>query len=86
MTTATLTFNLSDEDDIREYEIASNAQKYLRVLQEFKGALRAARKYENWLELCPKHGKFTESDLDLITEIEEEFYNLLQSYDINLDV
>jgi hypothetical protein len=71
---ATFEFNLPE--DQREYEIVSQASRMQSFLWDFSQQLRSWRKYDN---------TFT-SGSDALYKITEEFYQLLNNNEINIDL
>lgn len=71
---ATLQFNLPE--DQHEYEVAVQAPKVQSFLWDFSNQLRSWYKY---------HHDFKDAD-DALEKIREEFYNLLNQHNINIDL
>ena len=67
-------FNLPE--DQHEYDVMNQASKMQRFLWEFSEQLRSWQKYGH---------KFENAD-DAVEKIREEFYNLLNNYEVNLDL
>ena len=74
MPKATFTFNLPDEEN--EYKVMSKAQNTQRMLWDFSQQLRSWQKY---------HHDFKSAD-DALDKIREEFYNLLNQYQVDIDL
>lgn len=74
MPKATFTFNLPEEEN--EYRVMSQAQNSQRMLWDFSQQLRSWRKY---------HHDFKDAD-DALNKIRDEFYRLLNEYEINIDL
>ena len=66
-------FNLPD--DYHDYEVMNQASKMKSVLCDFSQQLRSWRKY---------HHDFKDGD-DALDKIREEFYRLLNDYQVNID-
>jgi hypothetical protein len=71
---ATLEFSLPKEQ--REYDIVNQAPKVQSFLWDFSQQLR------NWYKY---HNDFKDGQ-DAVTKIREEFYRLLNNYEINIDL
>lgn len=71
---AILQFNLPE--DQHEYEVAIQAPKVQSFLWDFSNQLRSWYKY---------HHDFKDAD-DALDKIREEFYNLLNQHNINIDL
>jgi hypothetical protein len=74
MPIATFTFNLPEEEN--EYKVMSQAQNSQRMLCDFSNQLRSWRKY---------HHDFKDAD-DALDKIREEFYRLLNEYEVDIDL
>lgn len=71
---AILEYNLPD--DQHEYDIAIQANRTQSFLWDFSQQLRSWRKY---------HHDFKDAD-DALDKIREEFYRLLNQYNVNIDL
>lgn len=71
---ATFEFNLPQ--DQRQYEVMNQALKMQSFLWEFSEQLRAWYKYDN---------VFTDAN-DAVSKIRDEFYRLLNNYEVNIDL
>lgn len=67
-------FNLPE--DQHEYDVMNQASKMQRFLWEFSEQLRSWQKYGH---------KFENAD-DAVEKIREEFYALINNYEVNLDL
>lgn len=67
-------FNLPE--DQHEYDVMNQASKMQRFLWEFSDQLRSWQKYGH---------KFENAD-DAVEKIREEFYALINNYEVNLDL
>ncbi|NBW29630.1 hypothetical protein EBR37_04580 [bacterium] len=67
-------FNLPE--DQHQYDVMNQASKMQRFLWEFSEELRSWQKYGH---------KFENAD-DAVEKIREEFYTLLNNYEVNLDL
>lgn len=67
-------FNLPE--DQHEYDVMNQASKMQRFLWEFSEQLRSWQKYGH---------KFENAD-DAVEKIREEFYTLINNYEVNLDL
>jgi hypothetical protein len=74
MPQVTFTFNLPDEEN--EYKVMSQAQNSQRMLWDFSQQLRAWHKYGH---------QFKDAD-DALDKIREEFYTLLNDYQVDIDL
>jgi hypothetical protein len=74
MPKVTFTFNLPDEEN--EYKVMSQAQNSQRMLWDFSQQLRAWYKYGH---------QFKDAD-DALGKIREEFYRLLNNYQVDIDL
>jgi hypothetical protein len=74
MPKVTFTFNLPDEEN--EYKVMSQAQNLQRVLWDLSQQLRAWQKYGH---------TFKNAD-DALGKIREEFYRLLNNYQVDIDL
>jgi hypothetical protein len=74
MSKAIFEFSLPEEQD--EYDIMNQAPKMQRFLWDFSQQLRSWQKYGH---------QFTNAD-DAVNKIREEFYNLLNNYEVNIDL
>lgn len=72
MSKAIFEFNLPEEQD--EYDIMNQAPKVQRFLWEFSEQLRSWQKY----------GHQFEDASDAVNKIREEFYTLLNNYEVNI--
>lgn len=71
---ATFEFNLPE--DQYEYEVMSQASKSQRMLWEFSQQLREWRKY----------GHNFKDASDAVSGIQDEFFRLLNNYEVNIDL
>lgn len=71
---AILQYNLPD--DQRDYDMAIQAPRTQSFLWDFSQQLRSWQKY---------HHDFKDAD-DALDKIREEFYRLINEYNINLDI
>lgn len=69
-------FEFDLPDDQHEYEVMSQSSKMQSVLWDFSQQLRSWRKY---------HHDFKDAD-DALDKIREEFYRLLNDYQVNIDL
>ena len=74
MSKAIFEFNLPEEQN--EYDIMNQAPKVQIFLWEFSQQLRSWQKYGH---------RFTDAD-DAVSKIREEFYALLNNYEVNIDL
>jgi hypothetical protein len=74
MSKAIFEFNLPEEQD--EYDIMNQAPKVQRFLWEFSQQLRSWQKYGH---------QFKDAS-DAVNKIREEFYTLLNNYEVNIDL
>ncbi len=72
---ATLTFNMSDEGDREDYEIAIKATRMKYALDDFSNALRSLYKHGGHGEI-----KTDEDGKVSITEIRDLFHELLGEF------
>ena len=70
------TFEFDFPDDEREYEVMNQAHKMQRVLWEFRQQLLEWEKYGH---------QFTDTS-DAVVKIREEFYKILNNYQVNIDL
>lgn len=70
------TFEFDLPEDQHEYDIMNQASKMQRFLWEFSEQLRAWQKYDH---------QFKDAD-DALNQIREEFYKLLNNYEVNIDL
>jgi phage-related tail protein len=73
---ATFNFNLYDPDDKAQYDVMNQASKMQRMLWEFSQQLRDWEKYGH---------QFNSAD-NAVYSIREEFYKMLNNYEINIDL
>jgi phage-related tail protein len=73
---ATFNFNLYDPDDKAQYDVMNQASKMQRMLWEFSQQLREWEKYGH---------QFNSAD-NAVYSIREEFYKMLNNYEINIDL
>jgi hypothetical protein len=73
---ATFNFDLDDPDDKTQYDIMNQAIRMQRVLWDLSEALRSWEKYGD---------PFTDSR-DAVVKIREEFYRILNNYEVNIDL
>lgn len=71
---ATFEFNLPEDQN--EYEVMSQALKTQRFLWDFSQELRNCQKYGN---------DFKDAN-DALNKIRDKFYNLLNEYEVNIDL
>ena len=71
---ATLTYQLPEEKE--EFELATNAVKWMSFAHEFKQYLRAEWKYNE--------DKYNEDQYKTLVEIREKFYELLNEEGLSL--
>jgi len=74
MSKAIFEFSLPEEQD--EYDVMNQAPKVQRFLWEFSQQLRSWQKYGH---------QFTDAG-DAVNKIREEFYTLLNYYEVNIDL
>jgi hypothetical protein len=74
MPKATFTFNLPEEEN--EYKVMSQSQNSQRMLWDFSQQLRSWYKYGH---------QFKDAD-DALNKIREEFYRLLNDYQVDIDL
>lgn len=74
MSKAIFEFSLPEEQN--EYDIMNQAPKVQSFLWEFSQQLRSWQKYGH---------QFTDAD-DAVHKIREEFYALLNNYEVNIDL
>ena len=70
------TFEFDFPEDEREYEVMNQAHKMQRMLWEFSQQLREWEKYGH---------QFTDA-CDAVVKIREEFYKILNNYQVNIDL
>ncbi len=70
------TFEFDLPEDQHEYDIMNQAYKTHRFLQQFSEELRTWEKYGH---------EFTDAQ-DALSKIREEFYKILNNYQVNLDL
>ena len=70
------TFEFDFPEDEREYEVMNQAHKMQRMLWEFSEQLRSWEKYGH---------QFTDAS-DAVVKIREEFYKILNNYQVNIDL
>lgn len=70
------TFEFDFPEDEREYEVMNQAHKMQRMLWEFSQQLREWEKYGH---------QFTDAG-DAVVKIREEFYKILNNYQVNIDL
>ena len=77
MSEAILKFNLSEPEDLEEFELASNARKYSLVLWELDQYLRNKVKYpaEN------AHDEYT----DAMAQVRDELWKIMQSFNVDIN-
>ena len=73
---ATFNFNLYDPDDKAQYDVMNQASKMQRMLWEFSQQLREWEKYGH---------QFNSAD-NAVYSIREEFYKMLNNYEVNIDI
>jgi hypothetical protein len=73
---ATFNFDLDDPDDKTQYDIMNQAIRMQRVLWDLSEALRTWEKYGH---------QFTDAS-DAVVKIREEFYKILNNYEVNIDL
>jgi uncharacterized NAD(P)/FAD-binding protein YdhS len=69
-------FEFDLPEDQQEYNIMNQAYKMHRFLQQFSEELRTWEKYGH---------EFTDAQ-DAVSKIREEFYKILNNYQVNLDL
>ena len=69
-----ISFNLPEEEN--EYKVISQAQNSQRMLWDFSQQLRSWRKYNH---------DFKDAD-DALNKIRDEFYKLLNEYNVDIDL
>jgi hypothetical protein len=74
MPKATFTFILPDEEN--QYKVMSQAPNFQRMLWDLSQQLRAWQKYGH---------TFKDAD-DALSKIREEFYRLLNNYQLDIDL
>lgn len=70
------TFEFDLPEDKHEYDVMNQAPKMQRFLWEFSEQLRAWEKY----------GHEFKDSRDAVVKIREEFYRLLNNYEVNIDL
>ena len=70
------TFEFDFPEDEREYEVMNQAHKMQKMLWEFNQQLREWEKYGH---------QFTDAS-DAVIKIREEFYKILNNYQVNIDL
>jgi len=70
------TFEFDFPEDEREYEVMNQAHKMQKVLWDLSEALRTWEKYGH---------QFTDAS-DAVIKIREEFYKILNNYQVNIDL
>ena len=70
------TFEFDFPEDEREYEVMNQAHKMQKVLWDLSEALRTWEKYGH---------QFTDAR-DAVIKIREEFYKILNNYQVNIDL
>jgi len=70
------TFEFDFPEDEREYEVMNQAHKMQKMLWEFSQQLREWEKYGH---------QFTDAS-DAVIKIREEFYKILNNYQVNIDL
>ena len=70
------TFEFEFPEDEREYEVMNQAHKMQRMLWEFSQQLREWEKYGH---------QFKDAG-DAVVKIREEFYKILNNYQVNIDL
>jgi len=70
------TFEFDFPEDEREYEVMNQAHKMQRMLSEFSQQLREWEKYGH---------QFNSAD-NAVYSIREEFYKMLNNYEVNIDL
>lgn len=70
------TFEFDLPEDKHEYDVMNQASKMQRFLWEFSEQLRSWEKYDH---------SFKDSR-DAVVRIREEFYRLLNNYEVNIDL
>lgn len=73
---ATFNFDLNDPDDKIQYDVMNQAHKMQRMLWEFSEQLRYWEKYNH---------QFKTAD-NAVYSIREEFYKMLNNYEVNIDL
>jgi len=73
---ATFNFDLDIPEDKVQYDIMNQAQKSQRMLWQFSQQLREWEKYGH---------QFTDAR-DAVVKIREEFYKILNNYQVNIDL
>jgi hypothetical protein len=73
---ATFNFDLNDPDDKTQYDIMNQAIRMQRVLWDLSEALRSWEKYGH---------QFKDAD-DAVIKTREEFYRILNNYEVNIDL
>ena len=69
-------FDLNDPDDKTKYDIMNQAIRMQRVLWDITEALRSWEKYGH---------QFNSAD-NAVYSIREEFYKILNNYEVNIDL
>lgn len=70
------TFEFDLPEDQHEYDVMNQASKMQRMLWEFSEQLRSWEKYGH---------QFTSAD-NAVYSIREEFYKMLNNYEVNIDL
>jgi hypothetical protein len=73
---AILEFNLPEDSE--DHELCVNAYRYHNTLFEFNQHLRGMIKYNS--------DKYTDKEIDLLIKIREEFHDMLNNNNVNLDI
>ena len=73
---ATFNFDLDIPEDKVQYDIMNQAQKCQRMLWQFSQQLREWEKYVH---------QFNSAD-NAVYSIREEFYKMLNNYEVNIDL
>ncbi len=73
---AILKFDLTDQDDMNDYLIYSQAKKQYFFINEFSDYLRS---------LC-KYGQLPEKRLELVEEIRKHFHEIMESNDVDINL
>ena len=71
-----ITFEFDLPEDNREYEVVNQAQKMQSLLWDFAQQLRSWR----------KHGHTFKDAGDALEKITEEFYQLINNNEVNIDL
>ena len=78
----TLEFDTSDEGQRIDYEIVNQAQNMQRAMYDFsQDILRKGRKYDSF-----RGKELSDERHEMLCDIEEEFYKIINEYNVDLDL